>query len=82
MVAGPAGESWRLLRGIARDVREIRPDVFWSATHILPYGLARTFPKVVTLLDLVWRDHPETMPHRHRSHPDQAVESTALDQRR
>jgi alpha-1,3-rhamnosyl/mannosyltransferase len=63
---GPVGESWRLLRGIARDVADIQPDVLWSATHILPYGLARTLPKVVTLLDLVWRDHPETMSSKNR----------------
>jgi alpha-1,3-rhamnosyl/mannosyltransferase len=63
---GPVGEGWRLLRGIARDVADIRPDVFWSATHVVPYGLAESLPRVVTLLDLVWRDHPETMSPKNR----------------
>jgi alpha-1,3-rhamnosyl/mannosyltransferase len=58
---GPVGEAWRLLRGIGREVADIQPDVFWSATHIVPYGLAKSLPRVVTLLDLVWRDHPDTM---------------------
>ena len=64
--AGPFAESWRLLRGIARDIADIRPAIFWSATHVLPYGLAESLPKVVTLLDLVWRDHPETMSAKNR----------------
>jgi glycosyltransferase involved in cell wall biosynthesis len=64
--AGLFGESWRLLSGIARDVAAIRPEIFWSATHILPYGLPTALPKVATLLDLVWRDHPETMSAKNR----------------
>ena len=43
------------------DVHGIRSDVFWSATTILPYGLPKRLPKVITLLDVVWRDHPDTM---------------------
>lgn len=59
-------DAWRVLRGVARDVSAIQPDVFWSATHFLPYGLPGRVPKVVTLLDVVWRDHPETMSRNHR----------------
>lgn len=54
-------DAWTILRGVARDVAAIQPDVFWSATHLMPYGLPERVPKVVTLLDVVWRDHPETM---------------------
>lgn len=57
----PARGLWRTLRGIGRDVRRTDPGVFWSATHFLPGNLPKALPKVVTLLDLVWRDHPETM---------------------
>lgn len=64
--SGLAGEAWRSLRGIARDVAGIHPDAIWSATHVLPYGLPADLPKIVTLLDVVWRDHPETMSARNR----------------
>lgn len=59
-------DVWGVLQGVAREVASIQPDVFWSASHFLPYGLPKSVPKVVTLLDLVWRDHPETMKRSHR----------------
>jgi glycosyltransferase involved in cell wall biosynthesis len=59
--SGMLGGAWRVLRGIASDVRKIRPDVFWGTTHFLPRGLPAELPKVTTLLDLVWKDHPETL---------------------
>ena len=65
--SGLAGEAWRSFRGIARDVAGIHPDAIWSATHVLPYGLPADLPKIVTLLDVVWRDHPETMSPRNRT---------------
>jgi glycosyltransferase involved in cell wall biosynthesis len=61
---GALSDAWRVFFTIASDVRELRPDVFWGTTHFLPRGLRRKLPKVVTLLDLVWRDHPETMSRR------------------
>jgi glycosyltransferase involved in cell wall biosynthesis len=60
------GSAWRAWRGIARDLRALAPDVLWSATHFLPRGLPRGLPTVATLLDAVWRDHPETMSRRGR----------------
>jgi len=57
----PVGSAWRVLRGIGRDLRTLQPDVLWSATHFLPRGLPPGLPTVATLLDAVWRDHPETM---------------------
>jgi glycosyltransferase involved in cell wall biosynthesis len=59
--AGFIADLWRTLRGVARDVAAIRPDVFWSASPFLPGGLAADRPVVITVHDLVWRDHPETM---------------------
>jgi glycosyltransferase involved in cell wall biosynthesis len=59
-------DAWMMLRGIAVDARAIRPDVFWSATPFLPRGLPKGIPTVATLLDVVWRDHPETMTRRNR----------------
>jgi glycosyltransferase involved in cell wall biosynthesis len=56
-----AGSAWRVLRGIGCDVRALAPDLLWSATHFLPRGLPRGLPTVATLLDVVWRDRPETM---------------------
>jgi len=56
-----AGSAWRVLRGIGSDVKRLSPDLLWSATHLLPRGLPRGLPTVATLLDVVWRDHPETM---------------------
>ena len=61
-----AGSAWRVLRGIGRDLRAIAPDVLWSTTHFLPRNLPRGLPTVATLLDVVWRDHPETMSRAHR----------------
>jgi glycosyltransferase involved in cell wall biosynthesis len=60
------GSAWRVLHGIGRDLRRISPDVLWSATHFLPRGLPRGLPTVATLLDVVWRDHPETMSRGNR----------------
>ncbi len=64
--SNPFTDAWRVLRGVAADVRAINPDVLWSATHFLPSGLPKSLPKVVTLLDAVWRDHPETMSRANR----------------
>jgi glycosyltransferase involved in cell wall biosynthesis len=51
----------RLVGGIARDLARIRPDILWCTTHLVPLGLPAALPRVVTLHDLVWRDHPETL---------------------
>ncbi len=57
----PLSDVWRVFRGVARDVERLEVDVLWAATHFLPRGLSRDLPKVITLLDLVWKDHPETV---------------------
>ena len=36
-------------------------DVFWSPRHQLPLRMPRSLPTVVTLHDLVFKTHPETM---------------------
>ncbi len=54
-------DIWRTFFGISREIERLAPDVFWATTHFLPRGLAKTLPKAVTLLDLVWKDHPETL---------------------
>ena len=43
-----------------RWAQDDRADVFWSPRHHLPAGLGR-IASVVTIHDLVWRTHPETM---------------------
>ena len=58
---GLVDEALLLLRGVATSVRRYGPDVFWSATHLVPFGLPARLPKIVTFHDAVWRDHPETM---------------------
>lgn len=60
------GSIARMGAGVAHDVRRIHPDVFFATTHLLPFSLPRRIPKVVTLLDVVWRDHPETMSRKNR----------------
>ncbi|RLA42365.1 MAG: hypothetical protein DRR06_14615 [Gammaproteobacteria bacterium] len=37
-------------------------DVFWSPRHHLPLLLPRKVKKIVTIHDIVWYRHPETMP--------------------
>jgi glycosyltransferase involved in cell wall biosynthesis len=49
-----------LPRQVARD----RLDVFWGPAHRLPFGLPKTLPAVVTIHDLVWMVHPQTMRRR------------------
>lgn len=49
-----------LPRAAARD----RLDVFWGPAHRLPFGLPKALPAVVTVHDLVWMVHPETMRRR------------------
>ncbi|MDT7521975.1 glycosyltransferase family 1 protein [Rhodoferax sp. TBRC 17198] len=36
-------------------------DVFWGATHRLPFALPKHVARVVTIHDLVWRHAPQTM---------------------
>lgn len=36
-------------------------DVLWGPAHRLPIGIPRRIPVVLTVNDLVWRKHPETM---------------------
>src|SRR5262249_53729766 len=57
----PIGDLRLMGYEVAREVRRIRADALWCVTHVLPFGLPRDLPIVVTLLDVVWRDHPETM---------------------
>ncbi len=58
---GLLADAWRFGTGIARDIERLKPDVVWCATHLLPPGIDPSIPRVLTLLDVVWRDHPETM---------------------
>jgi glycosyltransferase involved in cell wall biosynthesis len=39
-------------------------DVFWETFHFFPFGLPRFLPRVLTIYDLVWRRHSETMQFR------------------
>lgn len=64
--SGAIADLWRMARGVAQELRSLRPDAFWCATHLLPLGLPSHLPTVVTLLDVVWRDCPETMSASHR----------------
>lgn len=64
--AGFVADARRLLWGLGREWSQNSPDVVWSATHLLPGGLPSGVPTVVTLLDLVWRDHPSTMRRANR----------------
>lgn len=45
-----------------RWLEEDRPDVFWSPRHHLPLFPRSHIPQVVTIHDLLWKRHPETMP--------------------
>lgn len=41
--------------------RKDQIDVFWSPRHHLPLLLSRRIKKLLTVHDLVWKHHPETM---------------------
>lgn len=42
-------------------IRRNKPDVFWGPAHRLPPFLPAGLPCAVTIHDLVWHRHPETM---------------------
>lgn len=56
-----SAKTWRFLRGAASAIARIKPDALWCPTHVPPLGLPKTLPLILTLLDVVWRDHPESM---------------------
>ena len=66
----PAPQSLGSLAVANRDylrwAREDKVDLFWSPRHHLPFLLPASLPGVVTVHDLVWRRHPETMSFRGR----------------
>jgi glycosyltransferase involved in cell wall biosynthesis len=39
-------------------------DIYWGPAHRLPLGLPKSLPAVVTVHDLIWKTHPETMQWR------------------
>lgn len=39
-----------------------KPNIFWSPRHHLPIFLPKATKKLVTIHDLVWKSHPETLP--------------------
>lgn len=47
-------------------LREQNLDIFWGPAHRLPSILPRNLPRVVTIHDLVWKYHPDTMPRINR----------------
>lgn len=59
--ASRLAREWYWARGIAGTMRACAPDLVWSPTHLLPSGLSAGPARVVTVLDLVWRDRPDTM---------------------
>ena len=50
------------LRILRREVVRAKPDVFWGPAHRVPFGLPPELPVVLTVHDLVWKRHPQTMP--------------------
>ena len=54
------GSFWVLGRG-ARLARRDSLDVYWSTQAILPPGMPAGVLRIVTVHDLVWLRHPETM---------------------
>src|SRR5215475_1759763 len=54
------GSLWLLGRS-QRLIASDNIDVFWATGPVLPRGIASTTLKIVTVYDLVWLRHPETM---------------------
>jgi glycosyltransferase involved in cell wall biosynthesis len=54
------GSLWLQTEG-RRMVLEDSLDVFWGAVHALPRRLPLSVGKLLTIYDLTWRLHPETM---------------------
>ena len=48
---------WHVFYWLLND----RPDVYWSPRHHLPLWMLKSIKKVITMHDLVWLTHPDTM---------------------
>lgn len=59
------GSIW-LQADAKRMAAEDGVDVFWGTAHALPLGLPFSMRRVLTINDLVWPEHPETMSHYNR----------------
>lgn len=46
---------------LPRQIAEDKPDVFWGPAHRLPLSMLKTVARVVTIHDLVWYYHGQTM---------------------
>ncbi len=46
---------------LPKQINAARPDIFWGPAHRLPARLHPSIPCVVTIHDLVWAKHPQTM---------------------
>ncbi len=56
----PPARNWHLT-GLQSILQTCQPDVFWGPAHRLPFGLPSSLATVVSVHDLVWKTHPETM---------------------
>lgn len=61
---GGLGRVLWSMTSLPRQTARDRLDVFWGPAHRLPFGLPEALPAVVTIHDLVWMVHPETMRRR------------------
>jgi glycosyltransferase involved in cell wall biosynthesis len=56
----PPTGNWHTT-GLQPILQRNQPDVFWGPAHRLPFGLPDSLATVVSVHDLVWKTHPETM---------------------
>jgi glycosyltransferase involved in cell wall biosynthesis len=50
--------------GLKNMISQDALDAFWGTFHFFPFGLPSSLPTLLTVYDLGWRRHPETMTAR------------------
>lgn len=60
---GSLGRLAWALSALPLEANRSHPDIFWGPAHRLPIKLIPSIPCVVTIHDLVWAKHPQTMRH-------------------
>lgn len=48
-------------RVLSSQILQDNLDVFWGPSHRLPQTISNKIPSVITIHDLIWEKHPETM---------------------
>ncbi len=49
--------QWQISQWLKQDT----PDIFWAPRHHVPWKITQNIPVIVTIHDVIWKTHPETI---------------------